>query len=421
MNVATGVNRIQAPAGSERFVPDKSFWECDLEIGYDTVVNKTRQDGFWDDWIKKRSGRQVEVLRTSLGLTGDSPVRGRKGDLHSRHDELHPFLLVEEFARGKSKLATATFARRILPADVVDACAKGEGDWDTQALCYAIYRANPFELRGVLHLDKIHKSGFARMRLKGNPRRPERAVDDYLQPATIEQVLKEFDHSQGDGRFSEFKNLMPEGNNHFVFIRRCEKPSLILQGQQIVHGHRPEWIVLVFSDAAKRVSIASLSVADSLEIANRIASGFYGSDCEYENECEITYSAQLGRLFSILKQDQDQELAIVELVACNSPLDGACPVRLSNEQSIGPSIRDFEQKVGGLTTSLDAIETIKVAYKKKRVSLLFEKVDGTDDEYVVRYSDHRLNPLERVAFEDYLRKTYAIPVLSTEKRFKAAS
>lgn len=421
MSVEIGVNRIHGIASQRGFIPDRAFWENDLEIGHDAALGRAGQDGFWDEWIQKRTGRQIEMICTALGLSGNGRVRERKDDLRMRTDELQPLLLVEEFARFKSKLATATFASKVLPADIVEACAKGEGDWDTQALCYAIYHANPYQLRGVLHLDRIHKSGFARMRLKGNPRRPQRALGDFLQPATIERILREFDDSKGDGRSSEFKNIMQEEQSHLVFIRRCEKPSSILQGQQIVHGYRPEWIVLVFADAAKRVSIASLSVTDSLEIANRIASGFYEFECDYENDSEITYAAQLRRLLAVLKQDQDAELAIVELVCSNSPLEGACPIRLSNEQSIGPAILDFERKVGSITTSLDAIESIKVAYKKKRVSLLLEKVDGADDQYVVRYSDQRLNPLERVAFEDYLRKTHAIPVLSTEKRFKAAT
>ena len=67
---------------------------------------------------------------------------------------------------------------------------------------------------------------------------------------------------------------------------------------------------------------------------------------------------------------------------------------------------------------VDRFESVKVIYLKKRVKLIFEKREDGDDEYVVRYTDHTLNPLQRKAFEDYMRATHEIPVLSTEKRFK---
>jgi hypothetical protein len=216
---------------------------------------------------------------------------------------------------------------------------------------------------------------------------------------------------------------MVDGDNHLVFIRRCERPSLIMQGHEILHGYRPEWIVLVFFAGAKRVNISSLSVEDSLEIANRIASEYYGTPCEYENDSAITYSKQLEKFLSLLKKDSEEKLTLVELVANNSPLDNSCALKLyhGDTTSIGPSVRQFEKAIGSLTTAIDAIDSIKVLYGKKRVSLIFERYGGGDDQFVVRYSDHRLNPLERVSFEIYMSDTHAIQVLSTEKRFKHVS
>jgi len=178
--------------------------------------------------------------------------------------------------------------------------------------------------------------------------------------------------------------------------------------------------VLDFFDGAKRVNISSLSVNDSLEIANRIASDYYGKDCEYQNESQITYAKQLDHFLRSLKNGNDSELTWVEMVVGNTPLDGSCGMKLTHDHSlsIGRGVVHFESAVGAILRPLDGIENIKVRYSKKRVSLQFEKVDGADDEFVVRYSDHRLSPIERRRFEDYMRTTYAIPILSTEKRFK---
>ena len=183
-----------------------------------------------------------------------------------------------------------------------------------------------------------------------------------------------------------------------------------------MHGHRPEWIVFDFFDGAKRVNIASLSVNDSLEIANRIASTYFGKPCEYENESKVTYPKQLEQFLRVLKDGTDRELTWVELVVGNTPLEGSVGMRLTDSRSIGPAVVQFERAVGSLLSSIDAIESLKVLYCKKRVSLILEKL--TDEEYVIRYSDQRLNPLQRMSFERYMRSTYEIPVLSTEKRFK---
>ena len=83
--------------------------------------------------------------------------------------------------------------------------------------------------------------------------------------------------------------------------------------------------------------------------------------------------------------------------------------------AIGGAIGHFETAVGGL---LSGIESIKVHYRKKRVSLIFNKEEEANDEYVVRYSDHRLNAAERRSFEDHMGGVHGISVLSTEKRFK---
>lgn len=402
----------------------REFWTSELEVRYDQLLEQAIQPGFIETWLDKKNNRQVEVLRTAFGrdAIGGTRLRQRKQELRTDNDELLPYVLVQEFARFKSKLAVIGLAKKILPPAILKLCCKddAEDEYDTLSLCFAVYHHDPQQLRTILHLDRIHKTGFARMKMKDGPRRPRQSLSDFLTPAVIEEVLRRFDRSTSDGRTSEFKNVMADEDNVLVFIRRCERPSLIMQGHDILHGYRPEWIVLVFFDGAKRVNISSMSVDDSLEIANRLASEYYGSACEYENDSAIAYAKQLALFLDHLKNDTEERFTLVELVVGNSPLDNSCALRFSHagSTSIGPSIRHFERDIGKITIAIDAIESMKVLFEKKRVSLIFEKHDGGEDEYEVRYSDHRLNPLERVAFETYMAQTHAIQVLSTEKRFK---
>jgi len=402
----------------------REFWINELEVAHDQVLEQAIQPGYMDEWLDKHNERQIDVLRRSLGVssakTGRGRLKAKKEEIRPDNDELLPYVLVKEFARFKSRLATIEAARSVLPPDVVDLCAKGDDDYDTLALCYAIYHHDSGQLCSVLHRDRIHKTGFARMKMKGGPRRPKQPLSEYLKRDTIEQLLAAFDKSKSDGRTSSFKNIITDDGHCNVFIRRCEKPSLILRGSEVVHGHRPEWIVLQFFDGAKRVNISSLSVSDSLEIANRIASDYFNKPCEYENESEVTFAKQIERLLNLLKNDADNELSWVELVVGNTPLLGAPGMTLTDRRSrtIGPAIKQFEQNNGYVVAALDNIESIKVFYRKKRVKLILEKVEESDEEYVMRYTDHQLNPTERRSFEDYMRKTHGIPILSTEKRYK---
>lgn len=400
--------------------PPPAFWENDLEMGLEHFFARSRRDGFMDEWVSRRTGRQVNVLCMNLGLDGAGSVRSKKDSLRSCDDELLPYLLVDQFAKYKSKIATIDFAKGVLADDVLETCRKSEEDFDTTALLFAIYHNSWSDLRLVFHLDKIHKSGFARMKLKDMVRRPRRNFEEFLQPETVKEILDAFDRAKGDGRTSEFKNVVIHNGHHLVFIRRAERPDLVLRADGVVHGYRPEWIILDFADGAKRVNISSVSVSIPLEIANRLASGYFGKSCEYENESKVTYAKQLERFLDILRKQKSGELLLVEVVVLNSPLEGSPKIKITDPDShpIGNAIGHFEKAVGGILSEIENIESIKVYYHKKRVSLIFEKVEGADDEYVVRYSDHRLNAMERRSFEDHLRDVHGIPVLSTEKRFK---
>jgi len=384
----------------ESGAPAREFWENDLEMALEHVLVRSSQDGFIDEWIGRRTGRQISVLCENISIDGTGSVRRKKDTLRSSgNSDLLPYLLVDQFAKYKSKVATVDFAKGVLAKDILELCHIKDEEFDKTALLFSVYHRESLDLRLVFHLDKIHKSGFARMKLNGKARHPKQSFKEFLRPKAVADTLAAFDKAKGDGRASEFKNVVIHDGHHLVFIRRAERPDLILLGGGVVHGYRPEWIIL-----------------DS----NRLASGYFGKPCEYENESQVTYTKQLERFLGILKDKKAEELPLVEIVVSNSPLEGSPKMKITDPDSnpIGDAIGHFEKAVGKILSDIENIESIKVHYRKKRISLIFEKVEDADGEYVVRYSDHRLNALERRSFEDHLRNTYGIPVLSTEKRFK---
>lgn len=402
-------------------VPPPKFWEDDLELPREHILRQLERDGYFDAWVKKRTGRQLAILRDALRIDGDASTRKLKAQIRESNGDLQHYVLVDQFSQFKAKVGVIDFAGRVLPAAIVEACRIGDTGYDTTALLFAVFQQRWSDLRLIFHLDKIHKTGFARMKLRGKMRRPRQAFRDFLRDQRIGDVLARFDKSRRDGRASELKAVIPLGESDLVFIRRPNRPGRLvgLQGG-IIHAYDPEWIILDYRDEGTRVNIASASVSLPLEIANRLASAYYGRDREYENESEVTYRKQLERFLSEVRTARQGDLILVETQVANSPLTGSPRLKISqpDSRSIGDAISHFDKAIGKLLSRVEHIESVKVLFCQKRVSLIFEPIQGSLEEFVVRYSDQRLNALQRIEFEKHMRDAHGITVLSTEKQFK---
>jgi len=410
---------LQAATANEQVAGmPRDFWENELEMPLEYIMRQINDPDYLPNWIAKRTGRQLSVLCEAHGMDSNGSAQKKKKAVAQCDSDLQPYILADRFASKKSRVAVADYAERVLPGDMLEACRQNEEEFDTTALLLAIFARQRSDLRLVYHLDKIHKTGFARMRLGGQARQPDRTFEAFLRDEPLDTILAEYDQGRTDGLTSELKDVIDHHGRHLVFIRRGERPDhLVSRTGDVIHGYKSEWIILDFEKNAKRVNISSVSPAVPLEIANRIATAYFGKTCEYTNECVITYPKQIERFLAQVKDVQQGELVLVEVVAQNSPLDGSPKIMLSDSVSIGRAISHLEAVAGTFLADIDNLDSIKVLYRKKRVSLIFEK-DGGGEGYVVRYSDHRLNALQRPLFEQHMEEVHGITVLSTEKRFK---
>ncbi len=269
---------------------DREFWENELETSLQRPLAEAGNPRRMAGWVKKLSPRQRAVLCAGLGLEAEKAKEQRTA-LQGCNGGLTPFYLIDQFAYRKSKFAVADLAARVLPQDQMEACRLKGDDYDVRALLYALYVADPDYLRMVFHLDKIHKSGFARMTLDKPPRQPQQTFEEFLTDAQARKVLAEFDAAKGNRGHSELKRILRHDHHHLVFIRRPERSQYILRNDHIQHGHRAEWIILDFADNARRVNISSISPDVPLEIANALATVYYGQEVEYDNEREVNRPA----------------------------------------------------------------------------------------------------------------------------------
>jgi hypothetical protein len=402
---------------------NREFWENDLEMGLEPWLGMVGDRNYMRGWAEDLTKRQLQVLCESLGLDGGGRLQDQRDAVLGCDGQLTPYFLVDRFNYRRSKFATADYAAAVLPAKVVEDCRSGENGFDTLALLFALYRNDPAHLRTVYHLERIHSTGFARMKLKGNVRRPEKSFAESLTPKVVERVLLEFDRDENDGRTSEFKNIVPYGEHHLIFIRREEQRSMLIKSRHAIHAFKPDWIVLGFRENGKGVDISSRSTTLPVKIANWLASAYFGGKQEYDNEVQVTYEQQIIKFLDRLRRDRsiDDGFTLVEVSVRNSPLDGSPGLRISSEdcESIAESIRHFEKAVAQIMDKVALVKSIKVLFADKRVMMKFEPVEGVEHGYVVRYQDAVLNAKEREAFLSKLREEpYGLRVLSTEKQHK---
>ena len=401
--------------------PPVEFWENNLELDVTRHLEELRSLGALERWVTKRNAAQVTMLRHLFGLPADAPIKQRKAQLKELGEELLKFAPAALFAMRKSRDATVEVARNALDEETMRLAIGADNKHETTALIFAILAHSWVDLEKIFHLDKLHKVGFERMRLVRPPRRPAFRFSDFVGSDRFLAELKKFDADSEDRHTSEFKQKIAVGDGLVVFIRRPHQPSYVLTESRVTHGFTPDQIVLDFRGEAALLNIASHNHAASYEIANRIASAFYGEPCAYASIVEETFAAQLQRLLQLLANDEAPDLLLVEIKLLRSPLSGAPELSIANrgEVSIGPAIRELELALDWTIDDLARVSSFKVLYNKKRVPIQVEQLDnhGPDrGNYVLRYRDQVLLLAERRDFEELFEHQYGIKILSTEKR-----
>jgi len=400
---------------------DKEFWGDHLEVNTDLVIKQHAEDSFMVEWAQKMSPRCRAILLEQLDIDDDDlKIAEEREAILEKRDELLPFLLVDDAAKGKLTYAMVEVARAKLSEHELDACRKkdGEDNFDRNAIMWRLFLEDRDNLDLVFHLDRTQRKGFARMVIGDLPDLDEDAdADEFFDRDNIQEILDAFEKDKTTHRQSYCAALLHEdGGNHQVFIKRDNKSSFVSHGQKNTFGFEPEWIVLEFSPDLYRLLICSDTPTVPTVLANRIASEYFGEKVEYENESiETDEEAVAGFLQSLL--DDPDKLPLVELVTKNCGLDGSPQLRLNNQEdeSLAPSIANFEASFGSPIEEVEDIESIKVRVFKKRVKMIFEQ-NGDDESYVVRYADQPLNGKQRREFEEMMRDEHEITVLSTEKK-----
>jgi len=252
-----GVAAVKAGSHGSEESFDRQFWEDELEMPLVRLLEVTENKRMMMGWASRLDGRQSAVLCRCLGEPGLEKLKEQQRFLQDNWRRLRDYHLVDAFAYRKSKVAIqdVALAADVLSKPALDACELGSGEYDPKALLFALYGQSPDHLRLVFHLDKVHKSGFARMRLQQAPRAPKHSFREFATPQAIGDLLDEHDSSLRDHRRCELKRIhtVRDGEHVLIFVRRPYRNRHILsedgaatEGRHVVHGYSPEWIVVDF-------------------------------------------------------------------------------------------------------------------------------------------------------------------------------
>ena len=408
------------PEASSPGLPPIDFWEDRLEIRADPIAAYRSQSEI-ELWLNNRARTEVAVLRALVGLPTDAKRRERRADLARYADELLRFVPVSVFGLYKSTLATVEVAEDCVSEQLRALAMNSDGTYDKSALLFAIYDHSLDKLEKVFFLDKLHRVGLARMKLRRTPRPPKRTLMEFLASEDLKKLLERFDRERRDRRRSQLRGAFERDGGCLVYIRRPHKEARLLIGDRLRHGHRADWIVLEFRGGGRFLNVASHGKKASFEIADRIASAFYGQPCEYINVEEVVYSAQLKAFLEQLAKGEAQELIMVAFGFREPLLPGLAVLEGSNpgSDSVGPAILELQRLLNVPLLDGDHLQHLKIVYREKRVPLRVDRLEGPGHDkgrrYVLRYRDQGLNLVERAKFEKLIEHNHGFKIVSTEK------
>lgn len=402
------------------FEIDQQFWGDRLEVNTDLLLKQHQDDDYLEKWASRIKMRARTVLLNQLGIENGLKAADAHEAILAHKNKLIPYRLVEAAVAGKRSYAIIEVAHAKLTPEEVELCHEKEDRYDRIGLAWLLFVQDPHNLELVFHLDRTQRKGFARMVIERPPQLNGTDLKTFFSKDGLQEVLDEYEEKHNTFRKSHCAAVLESGGNYQLFIKRDLKPGFVSDGEKNTFGFEREWIVLEFEPDLKRVFICSVSPDTPLVLANRIAGKLFERSVEYANEIISTGEDNIVDFLQKLGTNQNG-FPLVEVTVKNSGLDGSPQLRINDQSndSIAPALSQLGGTFGHPLEVVEDIESIKVYHYKKRIKMIFEKLEGSDEKYVVRYADQPLNGSQRREFEQQIENEHGITVLSTEKKHHA--
>lgn len=409
---------MQAVAVKNNFhiTPNRRFWEYDLELPIERLMNEYSDVTSRQNWLESLSGRQITILYAASRNTDfadDMPLSDMRKALLDGSDELFNYYLVNRFNHAKLETAVSDIAKEILSDDLLEFCLVKNNKYDKKSLLFALFSRKPDALKNIYHYDKIHKKGFAAFVLLNPPRQREQSFEGYVFSCPIDKILEKYDANLGDGFESKLQDLFFHNGRIYLFIRRASDEDVLLNSDQLLHGHKPEWTIIDFSANGHQANICAKCPQKSAFIANELIRNYFEKDLKFTDATDVNFSKQVERFIRHSASHQTPELKLFEIKFKSPYLHNNTEIVISScpHDSIAEDLNVIQSAVGDVLSDIAAVSSIKVLYQNKRITLYFRCLDETCDHIRICYSEHVLDKNARESFKSWMRETYGLKIL----------
>ncbi|XGA08494.1 MAG: hypothetical protein U0X86_000737 [Wolbachia endosymbiont of Xenopsylla cheopis] len=411
-----------------RIYPSQEFWESSLEIPVFSLLSDFRNQNIRKNWLHSLSGKQFIIIfyycckdKQNRQLFeynipwqyDDASVQQKRKILINIYDALFDYYLIDRFGCTKSELAIVEVAKSVLHKDIIESLLLQNNKYDKKSLLFILFHDNPHLLKHVFHFNKVQKRSFSSFTLKNPPRQKSTSFRDFLSEEVLQKILKQHDFSENDSFKSQFQGLFCHQNRIYLFIRRASKDAdLLMHSNQVIHGHKPDWIILDFTFNANQVNLCTKSINQGLKITNSIVSQYFERECLFIDTHNHNMAMQVLTFLKACVQKSVPNVCMFELKFSSSEPKTYLTLTTNDVQEW---LQKLEPSVGNVLHDITLIQHVKVVFQNKKVTLSFQ-ANIQDPNYIaINYSEHVLNKKEREDFKSLIKDTYGITVLSRTK------
>ncbi|WP_265022430.1 hypothetical protein [Wolbachia endosymbiont (group B) of Ischnura elegans] len=213
----------------------------------------------------------------------------------------------------------------------------------------------------------------------------------------VEQILKFENQLQG---------FFHHQDRIYMFVRRGSDIDLLLNSNKVVHGHKPEWMILDFSLDGTQVNLCAKNTNKAVEIANSIVSGYFDCECTFVNIQGKNFPLQVHKFLQACIDGSDSDICIFELNFKSDYFKNSntyLTLSVKSYDPIAPELHILKPAIGNI---LQSIQSAKVMFQNKKVTFSF-KSSGE-----IYYSEHPLNKKEREELKKHMEQSYGLKILS---------
>ena len=180
---------------------------------------------------------------------------------------------------------------------------------------------------------------------------------------------------------------------------------------------QPDWIILDFASNANQVNLCAKCSNQGLKIADRLVSSYFDKDCSFINMQDYNFAAQVKTFLRSCASEIDKELKLFELKFRSPHLKNNTHLILTTHPTdpIAEELEALHQAVGDILDDIAMIDSVRVVFQGKKVTLFF-RVDAADPGHImICYSEYVLDKKGRSAFKTWMKDCYGLTILPKAK------